>query len=146
MNTNQAMEKMREVIRRMHLAHSQLETTMGYLHAETLSVRSPSEIAPSAVPDDLLRAVELFEKATEFLESRYMERLIANTLTAAVLRAASPLCDRQGAAALALCSVDQIDAADKSGIIKRHLRGETPLYEKAEIVEAITQGRWRFKK
>jgi hypothetical protein len=42
--------------------------------------------------------------------------------------------------------VDAIDAADKAGIIKRHLRGETPIYEKAEIVEAITSGRWKLPK
>lgn len=104
----------------------------------------PVTHAPSVVPEELQRAVAQFEAATEFLGSRYLERLIATTLTAAVLRAASPLCDRAGAAALALCSVDQIDQATQAGIITRHLRGETPLYEKAAIVEAITSGRWRF--
>ena len=106
----------------------------------------PSPSSPSAVPEVFQRAVAEFEAAAEFLKSRYMERLIANTITAAVLRAASPLCDRAGAAAIALCSVDQIEQAEKAGIITRHLRGETPLYEKAAIVEAITSGRWRFKK
>ena len=98
------------------------------------------------MPDVIQRAVAEFEASAEFLGSRYMERLIANTITAAVLRAASPLCDRAGAAAIALCSVDQIEQAEKAGIITRHLRGETPLYEKAAIVEAITGGRWRFDK
>lgn len=106
----------------------------------------PDASAPSAVPDELRRAVAMFEASTEFLGSRYMERLIANTITAAVLRAASPLCDRNGAAALALCSVDQIDQAVQAGIITKHLRGETPLFEKAAIVEAITSGRWKFPK
>lgn len=111
-------------------------------------MKSLAEIAemPKAPPEELQRAVARFEAAAEFLQSRFMERLVANSVAAAVQRAASPLCDRAGAAALALCSVDQIDAAEKAGIIKKHLRGETPLYEKAAIIEAIVTGRWRFSK
>jgi hypothetical protein len=65
MNTIQAVHRLRQVIRRQHKAlstescyvywlseyiravaemgHESLETTMGYLHAESLSVRSPLE-------------------------------------------------------------------------------------------------------
>ena len=52
MNLTNAMERLRDVLRRQHKAlstegtmgHSSLETTMGYLHAESLSVRSPLEM------------------------------------------------------------------------------------------------------
>lgn len=98
---------------------------------------------PAVAPDSLQRATAQLEAATAFLGSRYIENLIANTVTLAVQRAASPFCDRDGAAAFLLCDVSQIDRAAKAGIIKRHLRGGTPLFEKADLAEAITSGRWR---
>lgn len=110
------------------------------------AVLSASSSAPAAVPEPLERAAARLEAATTFLESRFIERLIENAVTVATIRAQSPLCDRAGAAALAHCDVSQIDRAASAGIIKKHLRGDTPLFDKAEIYEAITSGRWKFSK
>ncbi len=115
-------------------------------NAEQPGTALSSASAPSAVPEPIACAVAKIEAATRFLDSRYIENLIVQTTKAAVLQAASPLCDRAGAAALAHCDVSQIDRAASAGIIKKHLRGDTPLYDKAEIYEAITSGRWRFDK
>lgn len=49
MNPTQAIERTRAVIRRQHKAlaaamgHAQIETTIGYCHADALSVPSPLE-------------------------------------------------------------------------------------------------------
>jgi hypothetical protein len=94
---------------------------------------------------DVERAVARLEVATEFLGSRHIEMLIVRAVEQAAARAMSPLCDRAAAAALARCDVSQIDRAAKAGIIKRHFRGDTPLFEKADIIAAITSGRWRAK-
>lgn len=95
-----------------------------------------------AAATEIQRAVAQLEAATAFLGSRYIENLIAQSVTIATQRAMSPLCDRAGAAALAMCDVSEIDRAAKEGIIKRHFRGQTPLFEKADIVAAVTSGRW----
>lgn len=94
----------------------------------------------------LQRAVAQLEAATTFLGSRYIENLIVTTVKATVQQAVSPLCDRAGAAALAGCDVSRIDRAVKSGILQAHYLGESPRFVKAEIIEAITSGRWATNK
>lgn len=107
---------------------------------------APSASAPAAVPDDLTRAVGKIEAATRFLESRHIENLIAATVRGAVLQAHSPLCDRAGAAALVGCEVSTIDRAVKAGILQAHYLGDSPRFVKAQVIEAITSGRWKFPK
>lgn len=106
---------------------------------------APSASAPAAVPEDLTRAVGKIEAATRFLESRHIENLIAATVRGAVLQAASPLCDRAGAAALVGCEVSTIDRAVKAGILQAHYLGESPRFVKAQVIEAVTSGRWGGK-
>ena len=104
---------------------------------------APSASAPAAVPDDLTRAAAKLEAATRFLDSRHIENLIVSSVNAAVARAFSPLCDRAGAAQLVGCDVSTIDRAVKSGILKAHYLGESPRFDKAQVIEALTSGRWR---
>lgn len=101
--------------------------------------------ASATVADEIARAVAQLEGSIQFFQSRYIETLIIRTIETTLQRAVSPLCDRNGAAALAMCDVSQIDRAAKAGIIQAHYRGGTPLFEKADILEAITSGRWAGK-
>lgn len=91
------------------------------------------------------RAVADFESAGNYLRGPYFEALVTKALGASVIAAQSPWLDRTGAAAHCRCSTSEIDRATAGGIIHRYTRGQTPLYLKSELDEAIRGGRWRVK-
>lgn len=91
------------------------------------------------------RAVADFESAGSFLRGPYFEAVVAKALQTSVMAAQSPWLDRAGAAAHCRCSTSEIDRATAAGVIKRYERGQTPLYLKSELDEAIRGGRWSLR-
>lgn len=90
----------------------------------------------------LSAAAEQLRRAAEAISGPAFFAQVAQVQVRAQLRSVSPWCDREAAAAHAHCSVREIDRAADEGIIKRYFRGSAPMFKRAEIDQAIEQGRW----
>lgn len=90
------------------------------------------------------RAVADLESVAAFLRGEFFEAAMAQAVRSATIEAQSPWVDRAGAAVRWRCSVDEIDRAAKAGVLVRHERNGTPLFEKAQGDEAIREGRWKL--
>lgn len=89
------------------------------------------------------RAVSDFENAADFLRGPHFEAIVYKALQRSITAAQSPWLDRHEAAAHCRCGVSEIDRAAASGVIRRFLRGATPLFSKTDLNTAIAGGRWR---
>lgn len=90
----------------------------------------------------ILATLAKLEASAKFLQSEFfMARLLEGQRVAAI-QVSSPWLDRNAAAAYAYCSVAEVDRAANEGIITRHQRGGSPMFEKVEIDEAIRNGAW----
>jgi hypothetical protein len=98
---------------------------------------------PTLSPVEAERVAAELEHATAFLRSRYIEGLIEQAVTQAVLRSSSPWLDRAGAAAYVCCSTSEIDRAARAGVFPTYQRGSGPLFRKEDLDRALTEGRWR---
>lgn len=94
----------------------------------------------------ILASAAKVDAAAAFLQSPFLVAQIIEGMQAAVVRANSPWLNRKDAAEYARCSVSEIDRAAANGFIPPHPRGGTPLFEKAEIDEAIKSGKWKQAK
>lgn len=92
------------------------------------------------------RAVEEVKQAAEFLKSEYMEARILEQVHTSVVQAQSPWVDRADAAAYWRCSTSEIDRASGLGILKRHDRGGTPMFDKAQGDAALREGKWKIER
>lgn len=91
------------------------------------------------------RALAQLETSARFLESRYIEGVIEQAVSRAVVASQSPWLDRTAAAARWRCSVQEIDRAARDGVLTRYERGATPLFNKDQGDEAIRSGKWKLK-
>lgn len=91
-------------------------------------------------------AVRRLEHAADFFGRKCFEDLLEDRLSAAVVAVASTWLDRKTAGAYCHCSVSEIDRAANAGTFKRYWRGETPVFRRQEIDQAIESGLWRKTK
>lgn len=91
-------------------------------------------------------AVADLESVATYWRSPHLEAAIEAAVRSAVLQSQSPWVDRAGAAARWRCSVDEIDRAAKAGVLVRHERHGTPLFEKVQGDDALRSGAWRLHK
>ena len=91
------------------------------------------------------RAVAQIEASAKFLQSRYVEALIEQSVSRSVIAAQSPWLNREAAAAYWFCSTKEIDRAAAAGVLTRHVRGGTPMFLKAEGDEKLRAGEWKLK-
>lgn len=91
---------------------------------------------------NILAGVAKIEAAAAFLQSPFLVAQLIEGMQQAVVRVHSPWLTRKDAAEYARCSTSEIDRSCREGIIKRYDRGGTPMFQKAEIDEAIRSGKW----
>ena len=94
-------------------------------------------------PDQaILTSAARVDAAARFLQSPLVVAQIIEGMERAVIRAHSPWLTRKDAAAYAGCSTSEIDRAANERIIKRYMRGGTPMFHRQQIDEAISGGKW----
>lgn len=90
----------------------------------------------------ILAGVAKVEAAAAFLTSPFLVAQLVEGMQAAVIASQSPWLNRKDAAAYARCSTSEIDRAASLGILRRHERGGTPIFERTGIDAAIRDGKW----
>jgi hypothetical protein len=78
------------------------------------------------------RAIADLEAVAAFVRGTFFQAQMEAAVRMAVIEGQSPWLDRNAAAARWRCSVDEIDRAAKAGVLVRHERGNTPLFDKAQ--------------
>lgn len=91
---------------------------------------------------EIMAGVAKLESAAAFLNSPYFVAQIVEGMQAAVIRAQSPWLNRKDAAEYVRCSTSEVDRAAREGIITKHERSGTPLFERSEIDAVIKAGNW----
>jgi hypothetical protein len=99
---------------------------------------------------NILASVAKVEAAAAFLTSPFLVAQLLEGMHAAVISAHSPWLNRKDAAAYARCSTSEIDRVSnpkdaveaRFPILKKHMRGGSPVFERAQIDDAIRSGRW----
>ena len=81
--------------------------------------------------------------AARFLDSPMMVARLEEALRKGIAQSDSPFVDRAAGAARWYCSASEVDRAATDGILRKHVRGNTPLFEKAEGDAAIRTGKWK---
>jgi hypothetical protein len=91
------------------------------------------------------RAIADLEAVAAFVRGTFFQAQMEAAVRMAVIEGQSPWLDRNAAAARWRCSVDEIDRAAKAGVLVRHERGNTPLFDKAQGDEALRTGKWKLR-
>lgn len=92
--------------------------------------------------DLLTQRLHVLVSAAEYLTKPTFFNQLAHRHEQAVIRSNSPWLTRADAAAYWGCSVAEVDAASRNGILTKYMRVGTPMFLKTEGDEAIKSGKW----
>ena len=87
-----------------------------------------------------------FSAMTNYLTGPMFAAEIRESIKSAARQGMNPLVNRKLGAELACCTESKFDAGAawlvENGLLKRHECGGTPLFERAEILALIVDGKW----